>query len=68
MMIKKLDAENTRRVLNNLPAITKGKKNWLDHGDGGAVIDKMLLKGATMQELFEEQQLLLRNIGCRKKK
>ncbi len=64
---KELDIKNTKRILNNLPVEPEGEKNWLGHGDGGAVIDKMLLKGATMQELFEEQQLLLRNKGVGRK-
>ena len=48
---KKLDIENTKRILNNLPVVTKGSRNWLGHIDGGAIIDEMLIKGATLQEL-----------------
>lgn len=47
----KLDIENTKRMLNNLPVETQGKKNWLGHSGGGAIIDKMLLKGATKEEI-----------------
>lgn len=47
----KLDIENTKRKLKNLPVENEGKKNWLGHEDGGAIIDEMLITGATKIEI-----------------
>ncbi|MDY7394868.1 HNH endonuclease [Aureibaculum sp. 2210JD6-5] len=47
----KLDIENTKRKIKNLPVENEGKKNWLGHSGGGAIIDEMLLSGSTKIEL-----------------
>lgn len=47
----KNDIKNTKRKLNGLPVENEGKKNWLGHGGGSAIIDEMLLKGATKAEI-----------------
>jgi len=51
----KLDINNTKRKLKNLPVENEGKKNWLGHSGGGAKIDELLLKGATKIDLDDER-------------
>ncbi len=51
----KLDIENTKRKIKNLPVENEGKKNWLGHGGGGAIIDEMLITGATKIDLDDER-------------
>ncbi len=60
---KELDIENTKGKLKNLPVPTNGKKNWLGHSGGGAVIDEMLLKGVTLQDLARRQKQLIQEEG-----
>lgn len=48
------DIENTKRKLKNLPVENEGKKNWLGHSGGGAIIDEMLITGAIKKDLDEK--------------